>query len=105
MRAYNKIKLMDDYLELFKQFIDEDSYIKSIYENEDFLICILDFKRYMGEGPCLPFVYYSKETKDFKLIYPQEPNNVVDDTKNSTLVYGEELFWEDEGLLDRDLDA
>ena len=96
---------MNNVAKLFKQYLDEDVYIMSIYENEEFYICLLNFKEYKGIGPSLPTIYYSKENKEYKLVYPQEPNNVVNDTKNSALVYGEELFWEDDGLLDRDLDA
>ena len=96
---------MDDVVKIFEQFLEDDVYIMSIYENENFYICHLNFKEYRGVGPSLPVVYYDKRTKDYKLVMLSEENSIVEDTKNSNLVYGEELFWNDDGLLDRDLDA
>ena len=96
---------MSKVVELFKQFVKEDIYIMSIYENEDFYICHLNFNKYKGKGPSLPVVYYNKNTNEYKLVMRYEENSIVEDTKNSNLVYGEELFWNDDGLLDRDLDS
>lgn len=97
---------MNNIIELFQQYVTEDSHILSIYENDECYICILDFNSdYKGEGPCLPIVYYYKDTKEYKEVYPQQDNSIIRDTKNSECIYGEELFWEDDGLLDRDIDA
>ena len=96
---------MNNIVELFNQFVNKDIYIMSIYENDEFYICHLNFKEYKGEGPSLPVVYYNKNTKEYSLVMRYEKNSIVEDTKNSNLVYGEELFWNDDGLLDRDLDA
>ena len=82
-----------------------DSHILSIYDNDECYICILCFNSEKGEGPCLPVIYYYKATKEYKEVYPQQDNSIIEDTKNSTCVYGEELFWEDDDLFDRDLDA
>lgn len=96
---------MNDVIKLFERYLDEDTYIMSIYENEEFYICLLNFKEYQGIGPNLPTIYYNKKTRHYKEVLLNEPNTIVEDTKNSHLVYGEELFWEDDGLLDKDLDA
>ena len=96
---------MGNFINIFKRYLSDDVYIMSIYENDEFYICLLNFKEYQGIGPNLPTVYYNKKTKQYKEVLLNEPNTIVADTKNSKLVYGKELFWEDDGLLDKDLDA
>ncbi len=96
---------MENFINIFKRYLSDDVYIMSIYENDEFYICLLNFKEYQGIGPNLPTVYYNKKTRQYKEVLLNEPNTIVADTKNSKLVYGKELFWEDDGLLDRDLDA
>ena len=96
---------MENFINIFKRYLSDDVYIMSIYENDEFYICLLNFKEYQGIGPNLPTVYYNKKTRQYKEVLLNEPNTIVADTKNSKLVYGKELFWEDDGLLDKDLDA
>ncbi len=96
---------MENFINFFKRYLSDDVYIMSIYENDEFYICLLNFKEYQGIGPNLPTVYYNKKTRQYKEVLLNEPNTIVADTKNSKLVYGKELFWEDDGLLDKDLDA
>ena len=96
---------MENFINIFKRYLSDDVYIMSIYENDEFFICLLNFKEYQGIGPNLPTVYYNKKTRQYKEVLLNEPNTIVADTKNSKLVYGKELFWEDDGLLDKDLDA
>ena len=96
---------MGNVIDIFKPYLNDKTYIMSIYENDEFYICLLNFKKYQGIGPNLPTIYYNKKTKQYKEVLLNEPNTIVEDTKNSHLVYGEELFWEDDGLLDRDLDS